>query len=351
MRGRKDRQDALFYSINLNKLVPPDDPLRPIKKLVDEELARLSPKFDAAYQNWGRPSVPPEMLIKATLLQVLFSIRSDRQICEQIGYNMRFRWFLDLKPDAEVWDHSSFTRNRQRFAGHGLMDAFFQGTVAKAIQEQAVSSEHFSVDGTLIQSMASLKSFRPKDDDDQPPAGGANAWADFKGEKRSNDTHESKTDPEARLYRKGNGREALLYHSLHALMENRSSILMAIDVAEANGKAERQAAIRMLKYLRKRHWIRPKTLGQDAGYQGKEHTAELSKLGVAQHRAGQKGRKPKGWKASQRARKGIEKIFGWLKQVGGLRRTRLKERWKTRLQALAAAATYNLLRLANLGLA
>lgn len=172
MRGHKDSQGAFFYSLNLNKLVPPDDPLRPIKKLVDEELARLSPKFDAAYQNWGRPSVPPEMLIKATLLQVLFSIRSDRQICEQIGYNMRFRWFLDIKPDAEVWDHSSFTRNRQRFAEHGLMDAFFQGTVAKAIQEQAVSSEHFSVDGTLIQSMASLKSFRPKDDDDQPPTGG-----------------------------------------------------------------------------------------------------------------------------------------------------------------------------------
>lgn len=352
MRGSKNRQPGLFYSINLKSLVPANHPLRGIKKLADEELARLSPKFSAAYSNIGRPSIPPEALIKATLLQVLYSIRSERKLCEEIGYNLLFRWFLDLAPDAPVWDPTTFTQNRERFASHGLMAAFFDGTVARGIQKDAVSNEHFSVDGTLVQSLASLKSFRPKDEDkSDPPPPDANGWADFKGEKRSNQTHESKTDPEARLFKKSSGKEALLYHSVHGLMENRNALLMDIEVTEANGRSERQAAIAMLKRVKRRHWIKPSTLGEDAGYRGAEHAQELEQFGVAQHVASVKGRKPRGWLASQRARRGIEKIFGWLKTVGGLKRTRFIERWKTKLYALAAGATYNLLRLNNLGLA
>lgn len=350
MRGRKDRQPGLFYSINLKSLVPADHPLRGIKKLADEELARLSPKFSAAYSSIGRPSIPPEALIKATLLQVLYSIRSERKLCEEIGYNLLFRWFLDLAPDAPVWDPTTFTQNRERFAKHGLMAAFFDGTVARGIQKEAVSDEHFSVDGTLVQSLASLKSFKPKDEDKSDPPDG-NGWADFKGEKRSNATHESKTDPEARLFKKSGGKEALLCHSLHGLMENRNALLVDIEVSEANGRSERQAVITMLKHVKHRHWITPRTLGEDAGDRGVEHAQELEQLGVTQHIAGIKGRKPRGWLASQRVRRGIEKIFGWLKTVGGLRRTRFVERWKTKLYAQAAAATYNLMRLNNLGLA
>lgn len=354
MRGHKNRQGAMFYAFNIEKKVRADHPLRPIKKLALAELARLSERFNAAYSAFGRPSIPPETLIMATLLQSLYSIRSERQLCEDIELNMLYRWFLDLKPDDPVFDHSSFTKNRERFHEHGLMQAFFDGTVARAIQEEATSDEHFSVDGTLIQSMASLKSFRLKDEDpEDPPAGrgsgrDGNGWADFKGQKRSNASHESKTDPEAKLYRKGAGREAKLYHMGHALMENRNGLIMALDVSEANGHEERNATIRMLKHVRKRHRKRPGTLGEDAGYKGKQHTRDLEQQNVTQHIAGHKGRKPKGWTASQRVRKRIESIFGWVKEVGRIGRTRFIGRWKTKLYVLAAGATYNLLRLINL---
>lgn len=240
----------------------------------------------------------------------------------------------------------------------------FDGTVAKAIQEQATSDEHFSVDGTLIQSMASMKSFRPKDEDpdDPPDAGGSaakdgngpavrdsNGWADFKGGKRSNKTHRSRTAPEARLYRKGRGREAKLCHMGHLLMENRNGLIMALDISEANGYEERNAAIRMLKHVRKRHRKRPSTIGQDAGHKGKQHTKDLEKLNVAQHIAGHKGRKPRGWTASQRVRKRIESIYDWTKEVARIGRSKFTGRWKTRLYLLAGGASYNLLRLANLG--
>lgn len=356
MRGRKDRQKSMFYAIDIDRMVPDNHPLRPFKKLVDAELARLGPRLNKAYSNMGRPSIPPEHLIKATLLQALFSIPSETKLCEQITYNMLFRWFLDLKPDDKVWDHSTFTRNRERFREHGLMQAFFDGTVGRAIEEKAASDEHFSVDGTLIESMASLKSFRPKDEDpkDPPDRGGqaakdSNGWQGFKGEKRGNKTHRSTTDPEARLYRKGKGREARLCHMGHALMENRNGLIMAVDIGEANGYEERNATIRMLKHVRKRHWTRPTSLGEDAGYRGKEHTKDLEKLEVSQHIAGQKGRKPRGWTASQRCRKRIEQVFGWCKEVAGLKRTRFVGRWKSRLYYLASAAAYNLLRLSNLG--
>jgi transposase len=351
LRGRKDKQNLLFHSFQTEELVPQDHPIRAIKKMADSELARLTSKFTAAYSKDGRPSVPPETLIKSTLLQALFSIRSERQLCEQIKYNMMFRWFLDLKPADKVWSHSTFTKNRDRFADNGLMQAFFDGTVARAIQEDATSDEHFSVDGTLIQAYGSTKSFRPKgeqDDDSQDPPDN-NGWADFKGEKRSNKTHQSTTDPEARLLKKGKGKEAKLCHMGNALMENRNSIIMGIEVNEANGYAEREATISMLKQLSKRHRKRPTALAEDAGYKGKGHTEDLKKRGVTQHIAGHKGRKPRGWKASQKCRKKIEKIFGWMKDVGRAGRSRFVGRWKTKLYFLMTGATYNLLRLANLG--
>lgn len=350
MRGRKDRQKAMFYAIDIENFVPANHPLRGIKKLADDELARLNSRFNAAYSKIGRPSVPPEFLIKATLLQALYSIPSERRLCEDIAADMRFRWFLDLKPDDDVWDHSTFTKNRDRFHEHGLMQAFFDGTVARAIQEQAVSEEHFSVDGTLIQSMASIKSYRPKDEDPNDPPD-SNGWSDFKGEKRGNKTHQSRTDPEARLYRKSSGQPAQLCHMGHALTDNRNAIVLAVDVSQADGFAERESAIHMLKHIRKRHRLRPKTLGEDAGYRGQEHTRELEQLGVTQHIAGHKGRKPKGWKASQRCRKGIEKVFGWKKEIARLKRTKFSDRWKTKMYMLIAGAAYNLLRLRNLGVA
>lgn len=352
MRGHKNRQQAIWYEFNLEQRIRADHPLRAIKKLADDELARLNDRFNAAYSAFGKPSIPPETLIKATLLQALYSIRSERQLCEGIDVNLLYRWFLDMKPDDPAFDHSTFTKNRQRFHEHGLMQAFFDGTVAEAIRNEATSNEHFSVDGTLIQSMASLKSFKPKDEPKDPPAGGdANSWADFKGQKRSNETHESKTDPEAKLYRKGKGREAKLYHTGHALMENRNGLLMAIEAGPANGHAERNATIAMLKHFRRRHWGIPDTLAEDAGYKGEKHAQDLAELGVTQHIAGQKGRKPKGWTASQKCRKRIEQIFGWAKEVAGAARTRFVGRWKTKLYLLAAGATYNLLRMKNLKLA
>lgn len=363
MRGHVNKQKNIWYEFHLEDRIRADHPLRAIKKLADAELARLNDRFNAAYSAFGAPSIPPETLIKATLLMALYSIRSERQLCEDIELNMLYRWFLDMKPDEKVFDHSTFAQNRDRFADNGLIQAFYDGTVAKAISGKAASDEHFSVDGTLIQSMASLKSFRPKDDPKDPPEGGGpaapktsepardnNGWADFKGQKRSNATHESKIDPEARLYRKGRGREAKLYHTAHVLMENRNGLMMAIEVGPADGHEERRATIRMLKHVKRRHHFLPKTIGQDAGYKGEGHAQDLGRLGIAQHIAGIKGRKPRGWTASQRCRKRIEQLFGWTKEVANAARTRFIGRWKTKLYLLAAGATFNLLRMANLGL-
>lgn len=374
MRGQVDRQREMFYVLDLEALVPQTHPLRAIKKRVDAELRRLRPHFNRAYARVGRPSIPPEQLIKATLLQALYTVRSERRLCEQIQYNLLYKWFLDLKPDAAAWDHSTFTKNRERFAEHGLMRRFFEGSVAAAIEAQTAGDDHFSVDGTLIEAWASMKSFRPKDrnDDDEEPGGrsDSNRWVDWKGEKRSNRTHASKTDPEARLARKGPGREAILAHSMHALMENRNGLIMEIEIDEANGTAERACAERMLQRLRKRHGIRPKTLGMDKGYDDgdfmdrlekqqkiKPHgavregpIADLGPAGEARRRA-RRRQKTKGYQMSQRVRKRVEEIFGWLKEIGGMRKARFVGRWKIQLYGYAAAASYNFLRLAKLSAA
>jgi len=259
MRGQVDRQPQMFHVFNLDELIPADHPLRGIKRRVDAELARLRARLEQAYCADGRPSIPPEQLIKATLLQALYSIRSERQLCEQIQYNMLYRWFLELAPDAAAWNHSTFSKNRERFAEHDLMGEFFRSSVAAAVREAAASREHFSVDGSLIEAWASMKSIVPREpaekDNDKagrgdPPAGGSggsNRWVDWHGEKRGNATHYSRTDPEALLARKGSGREARLSHTLHTLMENRNGLIADIEVAAADGHAERRAALTLLK--------------------------------------------------------------------------------------------------------
>ena len=374
MRGEVDRQREMFYLLDLEALVPQTHPLRAIKKRVDAELRRLRPHFDRAYAPCGRPSIPPEQLIKATLLQALYTVRSERRLCEQIQCNLLYKWFLDLKPAAAAWDHSTFTKNRERFAEHGLMRRFFEGSVAVAIETETAGDDHFSVDGTLIEAWGSMKSFRPKDenDDDGEPGGrsDSNRWVDWKGEKRSNRTHASKTDPAARLARKGPGREAILAHSMHALMENRNGLIMEIEIDEANGTAERACAERMLQRLRTRHWIRPKTLGMDKGYDDgdfmdrlekrhkiKPHAAvregaiaDMGPAGEARRRA-RRRQKTKGYQMSQRVRKRIEEIFGWLKEIGGMRKARFVGRWKIQLYGYAAAASCNFLRLEKLSAA
>jgi transposase len=367
MRGIKDSQFELFGTISLNSLIPAAHPLRAIKKLADDELARLSPRFDAAYSKVGRPSIPPEALIKALLIQALYSIPSETRLCEEIGFNFLFRWFCDLKPGASVWDPTTFTQNRNRFAEHGFVQAFFDGIVAKGIATDAASTEHFSVDGTLIQSLASLKSLARKDEDPKdPPSGDSNGWADFAGEKRSNETHISRTDPEAKLARKSKGQAALLSHSMHVLMENRNALLMDIEVSEASGTAEREASVSMLKRIKHRHWFLPDTVGEDKGYDAGEHLLELEALGVTPHVAIRDGKiashTPQadarrrardrqgslGYKLSIAARRGIEKTFAWLKERAELKRSRFFERWKTKLYALVAGAAYNLIRLSKL---
>ncbi|TLM97830.1 IS5 family transposase, partial [bacterium] len=321
----------------------------------------------------GRPGIPAEQLIKATLLQTLYSIRSERELCPQIQYNLLYRWFLDLPLDEKVWDHSTFSKNRERFAEHNLMARFFQSSVVAAIKAEAASIEHFSVDGSLIEAWASMKSFRPKDEPAPPPdddgPGAANRWVDWKGEKRGNDTHESKTDPEARLARKGTGQASLLGHSVHVLMDNRNGLIMDLDVRGADGHAEREAALEMLERAASNRRLKPKTVGADKGYDDGGFLLDVAGLGIDPHVAIREGtivvqdaqsaarlkgmlrQKEEGYTISQRCRKRVEEIFGWLKTVAGLRKTRFVGQWKTRLYALAAGATWNLLRLCNLAAA
>lgn len=367
MRGRVSSPDVLFYSVSVETLIPPDHPLRSIKRRVDEELNGMRGAFNAAYSAMGAPSIPPEWLIKATLIQALFSIRSERMLCERIAYDLLFRWFLDMTLDDPVWDHSTFSKNRTRFAEHGLMRKFFDGAVARAIEEAAAGSEHFSVDGSLIQAWGSMKSFRPKDED--PPKDN-NGWSDFEGQKRSNATHASTTDPEARLARKSSGQGAMLAHSMHVLMDNRHGLMLDIAVAEANGTAEREQAEAMIKRIRRRHRLQPRTLGADKGYDDGEflHRVEWD-LKIKPHVAiregnirdegigGQARRRArrrtgtKGYQISMVVRRKIEPVIGWMKRVAGLMKTSFARREKTQLYAYAAGAAYNLMRLARMEIA
>lgn len=284
MRGQVDEQLALFHVFDVEDRIRPDHPLRDIKRRTDDILQTLHPLFQAAYSKMGRPSVPPERLLKALLLMVLYSIRSERQLCEQIDLNLLFRWFLDLQPGDRAFDPTTFTKNRQRLEEHGLCRAFFDAVVFETLIK-GLCSEHFSVDGTLIESLASAKSFRPKE---EPPQDSndfkpSNPDVDFQGQKRTNETHASTTDPEARLYRKGPGKEAKLSHMGHALTENRHGLILGITASAANGTAEREATEQMLDHLKSRHGRVPKTLGADKGYDDGQFLLKLEGRKIVPH--------------------------------------------------------------------
>ena len=369
MRGHVSGQGPMFLMINIEDKVPADHPLRAVKRRCDRILADMRRDFNAAYSRLGRPSIPPEQLLKALLLQALYSIRSEILLMQAIDYNLLYRWFLDLPGDDPVWTPETFSMNRERFARHKLLEKFFDRIVAEAITEQLASPDHFTVDGTLIRSWASPKSLVPKDGpppSDEAPDDPGNPMVDWRGEKRSNATHRSRTDPEARLARKGRGKEAHLCHSGHVLMENRNGLVLAVAVDAADGTAERRCAKKMLRHVGRRHGLKPATLGADAAFDDGEFLAEVEADGTVPHvpirdapiratdEAGQARRrarrrqKTKAYAISQWVRKRVEEIFGWMKTVGDLARTRFVGRWKIRLEMVITGAAYNLLRLVRL---
>lgn len=360
MRGKAQAQPSMLALVSLDSLVPPRHPLRGIKPLVDGVLRRLSPTFDAMYSATGRPSVPPERLLKSMVLMALYGVRSERLFCEQLGYNMLFRWFLDMDMVSPPFDATTFTHNRTRLMEHEVAARFFSEVVQEARRRDLLSSEHFSVDGTLIEAWASMKSFRRKDDDDSDN----NGYGDFTGEKRSNKTHESKTDPEARLTRKGRGKESKLAFAGHALIENRNGLIIDFRVTQASGTAERDAAHEMLEREQKRRAAARKrgargrriTVAADRGYDAREFVRRCRSLGVTPHIARRRlhsaidGRTTRhsGYAASTRARRLVEKVFGWMKTAACFRRTRYRGRAKTDFMAVMIAATFNALRITRL---
>lgn len=361
MRGMSEQQMTMLSLISPEQRVPQDHPIRKIKAMADRELAGLSPVFDRMYSKTGRPSIPPERMLKSLLLIALYSVRGERQFCEQLDYNLLFRWFLDMNLIEDSFDHSVFSKNRERLMSHEVGRLFFDAVVSGARSSGLMSEDHFTVDGTLIEAWASLKSFRPKGDDpgDRPTDGDpGNPAVDFHGEKRTNETHASTTDPESRLMRKGRGKEAKLCYGAHALMENRNGLLVDLHVTPATGTSEREAAGAMLKrQARKR--VRPKTLGADKGYDTHDFVTVLRRRKITPHIAAnterrggstldQRSTRHAGYQISQRVRKRVEEIFGWMKTIGGFRKTRFKGRDRTQLAAWFVGAAYNLLRMARL---
>ena len=366
MRGSDDRTGALFSYVDLESRVRVDHPLRAIRDLVNEALSVMGSDLSALYSGLGRPSIAPEKLLRAMLLQAFYSIRSERQLMERLEFDLLFRWFVGLGIDDAVWDHSTFSKNRDRLLAGDVAAQFLSAVLAGRRVKRLLSSEHFSVDGTLIQAWASMKSFRPVEEPGQgsgpnepPPAsGGRNAEADFRGEKRSNATHASTTDPDAKLYRKGPGMEARLAFLGHALMENRSGLIVDACLTKVSGHAERVAALAMIEPHADRP--RPITLGADRGYDAADFVNELRSMNVRPHVAqnltrcrgrsaidGRTTRHP-GYAASQRVRKRIEEGFGWMKAVAGLHRPKLRGVDRVGWAFTFAAAAYNLVRLPKL---
>ena len=354
MRGSDKRSGELFSYVDLEKRVRQDHPLRAIRSLTDTALEGLSSDFAVLYSGMGRPSIAPEMLLRAMLLQAFYSVRSERQLMERLEFDLLFRWFVGLGVDDPVWDHSSFSKNRDQLLGGEIAAKFLTAVLAQPRVKRLLSSEHFSVDGTLIEAWASMKSFRPN----EPPGGGdsdgggRNALADFKGEKRGNQTHRSTTDPDARLYRKGPGMEAKLCFLGHGLMENRSGLIVDARLTRVSGHAERLAALDMIQGFADRPSA--VTLGADKGYDAADFVEELRTINVRPHVArNTSGRRSAidrrttrhpGYAASQRIRKRIEEAFGWMKTVAGLRKTKLRGRPKVDWAFTFAAAAYNLIR-------
>jgi transposase len=352
MRGEQTGQIQLFSYVPMESQVPMDHPLRAIRDLVDPLLARMSGDFDKIYATRGRPSIPPEQLLKALLLQVLFSIRSELQVIENIRFNLLYRWFVGLNPDDHVWDETVFSKNRERLLSGSIARKFFEEVLDIAKTRNLLSKDHFSVDGTLIEAWASQKSFQSKDDDSDHSGGARNGERDFHGEKRTNDTHASKTDPESKLYRKSQGKEAKLAFMGHVMMENRNGLVVDARVTEANGTAERDAALSMAGDL---PGSQRKTLGGDKNYDVRDFNEELRAMNITPHPATKKHtridartKRHSGYAASQVIRKRIEEVFGWAKTVGPIRKVHFRGRRKIEWLFQFTVAVYNLVRIRNL---
>src|SRR5262245_35557865 len=351
MRGDDQQQSGMFSYVSLEERVPQDHPLRRIRESVDRILQGMAKEFEGMYAKTGRPSVPPERLLRAALLQIFYTVRSERMLMEQMNYNLLFRWFVGLELDEPVWNHAVFSKNRERLLNQEVAREFFRCVLAQA--KPYLSDEHFSVDGTLIEAWASQKSFQKKDGGDDEPG-------QFRGEKRSNETHESKTDPDARLYRKGNGQEAKLGYLGHVLMENRHGFIVNAMLTQADGRAERDAALLMLyqqwRSRRQRRRSAPMSVGTDKAYDTHDFVETVRGLNIRPHVA-QNLNRPGGsaingrttrhesYRVSQRKRPWIEKVFGWMKQTGGMRKTKLRGLAKVAWQFLMTAAAFNLWRL------
>jgi transposase len=357
MRGDDEKSGSLFSYIDLEARVRSDHPLRAIREIANAALAALSGDFATLYSGLGRPSIAPEKLLRAMLLQAFYSVRSERLLMERIEFDLLFRWFVGIGIDDRVWDHSSFSKNRDRLLEGEIAAKFLDAVLSQPYVKRLLSSDHFSVDGTL-QAWASMKSYKPKQPSDQNggPCRGRNVSADFRGEKRSNETHRSTTDPDARLYRKGPGMEAILCFIGHGLMENRSGLLVDARLTRVSGHAERLAAVDMVQHRADRP--RAVTLGGDRGYDAADFVEELRTLNVrphvAQNTSGRRSAIDKrttrhpGYAASQRIRKRIEEAFGWMKSVAGLRQTKLRGLAKVDWAFTFAAAAYDLVRLPKL---
>jgi transposase len=356
MRGIDVQPSAMFSYLSPEQRVPVDHPLRRIRQITDRILAELSPLFDQMYSTIGRASIPPEKLLRALLLQILYTIRSERMLMEQLDYNLLFRWFIGLNMDDGVWDVTVFTKNRDRLLKADVARRFFDLVVAQARALDLMSDEHFTVDGTLLEACAGLKSFKPKDGSDEaPPDDPGNPTVNFHGEKRSNETHESTTDPEALLARKGAGKEAKLSYSGNVLMENRNGLVADVEVLQADGKAERDAAVIMIASIPGDH---PVTVGADKGYDTREMVADARSQNATPHVAqkrhsaiDRRTTRHAGYKISQQKRKRIEEIFGWVKTVGGMRKLRHRGIELVSWMFTLTAATYNLVRIRNLSTA
>jgi len=352
MRGTDHEQSGMFSYISAEHRVPTDHTLRAIRVMVDAALKELGPRFDALYAKSGRPSIPPEKLLRALLLQVLYTVRSERMLMEQLDYNLLFRWFVGLSMDDAVWDVTVFTKNRERLLAGEVAQGFFQQVVAQAQAQDLLSAEHFTVDGTLIEAWAGHKSFKPKDHKQTPPDDPGNPSVDFHGERRSNATHQSTTDPQARLYRKASGREARLCYLGHVLMENRNGLVVNTRLTQATGRAEREAALAMVEKLPGFGRV---TLGADKGYDAKELVRELRDHRVTPHVAqkpataiDRRTSRHPGYALSQWRRKRVEEAFGWLKTVALLRKTRHRGVARVGWMFTFAAAAYNLVRMRTL---
>ena len=354
MRGDDAGQAAVFSYISPEQRVPKDHPLRPLLAIVNEVLGRMSPLFDELYSHTGRPSIPPEKLLRALLLQVLYTIRSERMLMEQLDYNLLFRWFVGLNMDGVVWDATVFTKNRDRVLGGEIAEVFFQEVLAEARRRGLLSDEHFTVDGTLIEAWASHKSFKPKDHDDSDE-GGSNPSVDFRQQRRKNDTHASTTDPEARLYKKSKGAEPKLCYMGHLMIDNRHGLATNACVTIASGTAEREAAVKMAGEIGGMGRV---TLAADKGYDTRDCVQQLRDRNVTPHVAqndtnrrsaiDRRTTRHPGYEASQKKRKLVEQIFGWAKTVGLMRKTRHRGTERVDWMFIFTAAAFNLVRMRNL---